>query len=123
VSIHSEIITALADVASGRVFPDYAKEKTPYPLVVFRRVKYAPIMTLIGPEGTANSEFVFECWGKDTPSETAKAAALALAGELRDAINASDIVNKYEVEVGGDDFDAETLELMEPVQFSFWHDT
>jgi len=124
VSIHSDIIEALeySDVASGNVFPDAAPETAVPPLVIYRRTVYEPIMTLQGPEGTIRSEFVFECWGTKSVSETAKASALALAASVRAAIESSaDLWSKYEVPASGEMFEPATLEMMEPVIYSFWH--
>jgi hypothetical protein len=123
-SIHSDIVDALGytNVANGNVYPDAAPETALPPLVIYRRSVYDPLMTLQGPEGTARSEFVFECWGAKSAVQTAKASALALASEVRNAIESSvDIWSKYELTATGEQFEQETLEMMEPVIYSFWH--
>lgn len=122
-SIQSDIVTALAAVAGGRVYPTgEVPEKAPLPLVTFRRTLHAPIMTLGGYEGTTNSVFVFECWGETTAIVSAKQSSLDLATAVIAAIEAAaGLVNKYRIDVSGEDFDPETLETMEPVGYSFWH--
>lgn len=124
-SIESDIVTALASIASGRVYPSAPPESAPVlPLVVFKRTAYRPLIKLTGPEGTANSEFTFECWGKQTASVTAKQSALTLASQVRTAIEAAaGLVNKYEIQPDAEKFDPEMLETMEPVSYSFWHST
>jgi len=121
-TIHSDIVTALAGVASGQVYPDAAPENVEPPLVIYRRLAYDPLMTLQGYAGQARSTFLFECWGKPTSSITAKASALALAASVQSAIDgAAGLTIKYREPVSGDQYEVETLELMEPVQYSFWH--
>ena len=121
-SIHSDIVTALAAIAGGRVYPDAAPENLAPPLVIYRRVGYEPLMTLQGYANLAKSTFVFECWAAPTATVTAKAAALTLAGQVQAAIDAaSGLASKWREPVSGDEYDIETLELMEPVQYSFWH--
>ena len=128
-SIESDIITALSGVAGGRVYPvgevpenllaNTATQKT---FVAYRRLSYDPVMTLAGPEGDARSQMLFECWGGKTASTSAKQSALSLAASVRAAINAAaGLTRKYEVQVSGEDFEPETLEVMEPVLFDFWH--
>lgn len=122
-SIQSDIVTALASVVGGRVYPaGEVPEKVPLPLVTFRRTLHAPIMTLTGYEGTTNSVFVFECWGETTATASAKQAALTTAAAVIAAIDgAAGLPLKYRTEVTGEDYDPETLETMEPVSYSFWH--
>ena len=122
-SIQSDIITALAAVAGGRVYPTgEVPEDAPLPLVTYRRILHAPIMTLTGYEGTTNSVFVFECWGETTGTTSAKQVALDTAAAVVAAIDAAaGLTRKYRTDVSGEDYDAETLETMEPVQYSFWH--
>ena len=121
-TIHSDIVTALAGVASGKVYPDAAPEGVEPPLVLYRRVSYDPLMTLQGYAGLAQSTFLFECWGKPTTLITAKASALALAASVQAAIDASTVLtSRFRVPVTGEEYDVNTMELMEPVQYSFWH--
>ncbi len=120
-TIHADIVTALAAVASGNVFPDAAPENVEPPLVIYRRIAYEPLMTLQGYAGIAMSTFLFECWAKPTTTTTGKAGALALAGQVQAAIDAGTFTSKWREPVSGDQYDIETSELMEPVQYSFWH--
>lgn len=120
-TIHADIVTALAAVASGKVYPDAAPENVEPPLVIYRRIAYEPLMTLQGYAGQAKSTFLFECWAKPTTATTGKAAALTLAGQVQAAIDAGTFGSKWREDVSGDQYDIETSELMEPVQYSFWH--
>lgn len=134
-SIHSQIKDALEGVAGNRVYPDAASDKAVPPLVIIRRVLYEPLPLLSGPSGIAKSTFSFDCWGANpvnvgqlTPQEirTAKASALATAAEVRAAItgdsSGSPFSTFYFEPVSGEDFEPQTLEVMEPVSASFWHD-
>ncbi len=121
-SIHSDIVTALASVASGKVYPDAAPENVEPPLVIYRRIAYEPLMTLQGYNDLARSTFLFECWAKPTSSTTGKAGAIALAAQVQSAIDAAtSFQSKWREAVSGDQYESETSELMEPVQYSFWH--
>lgn len=122
-SIESDVVTALATVAGGNVFPvGEVAEGTLPPLVAYRCVRRNPIMTLQGYAGITQSIFVFECWGKKTDSKTAKQASLDLAADVVAALDAAvGISNKYREPVAGEEYDADVLELMEPVQYSLWH--
>lgn len=122
-SIDSTIVTALASVASGKVYPaSGVPEKVLPPFVVYRRLSRRDINTLNGTSGDVNSEYLFECWGKRTAIANAKAASEALATDVRAAIEASAaLVPKYPVDVSAEEFEPETLELMEPVGYGFWH--
>lgn len=123
-SIHADIAAALdaANVADGAVFPDAADEGVDPPFVVYRRASYDPLMLLSGPSGEANSVFVFECWGMKTETQTAKASALALAAQVKAAIEgASSLATRFLLPHSGEEFEPELLQIMEPVQYSFWH--
>lgn len=123
-TIHSDILSALATVAGGRIYADAAPEKAPLPLVIYRRTHHEPIQTLVGEDETpeARSVFVFECWGKSSDAESAKASALSTAQALVTAMNAASAIQiKRRVPVHGEEFEPQTLEVMEPVSYSFWH--
>lgn len=121
-SIQSDIVTALANVCGGRVYPSgEIPDDAPLPLVVFRRTTLNRVPTLGGYSGISISDFVFECWGEKSETQSAKAVALATADAVRSAINASAIRDKWDLVLGGEDYDAETLEEMEPVGFGFAH--
>ncbi len=79
-------------------------------------------MTLQGPTGEGNSVFVFECWGAKSFTTTAKATALSLARDVRNAIDgANTLPTSFRLPHSGEEFEPELLEIMEPVQYSFWH--
>lgn len=121
-SIHSDIATALAGVASDNVWPEAAElnalGKVDLPMVLYVRKSRDPLQTLLGSTGDVNSEFVFECYAKH------KMEALTLADEVRAAIVAAmDTVLpiQYEMPATTEDYTPEVMEYMEPVAFGFWH--
>lgn len=127
-SIQSEIISALAGVAGDRVFPDSTPESVPAPMVVVKRIGFEPLNVLTGTTGLAKSTFLFTCWGSrlDEPRKKgAKTIALETAAAVRLAVyggtSGSPFSTFFEEAVSGEDFEPETLEVMEPVSFSFWH--
>lgn len=121
-SIQTDIMTALNGVANDQVFPDAPPEGVNPPLVLVRRTAYDPVMLLTGPEGTAQSKFLFECWGVKTPTVTAKASAMAMASQVKAALLiAAPTMTMYQEPVDGEQFDPDTLEVMEPLAYSFWH--
>jgi hypothetical protein len=122
-SIQSDVISALSTVAGGNVRANYAEKTITPPLVVVRRVAYEPVMKLTGPAGFAKSTFMFDCWGKKASGSTAKAASLALADDVKAAMAAQPLTFiRYQEAVDGEQVDIATLEQMEPLQYSFWHD-
>lgn len=122
-SIQSDIVTALANVCGGRVYPfGEVPEDAALPLVVFRRTTLNRIPVLGGYSGLSISEFIFECWGEKSDTASAKAVALSTADAVRSAIAAATaITSKWDTVISGEDYDAETLEEMEPVGFGFAH--
>jgi len=122
--IQTDIATATASVAGGRVYQDgEVPENVSYPLVVFRG-SHNPIMVLGGYSGLTISEYVFECWGEDTATQSAKAVALATAAELTTAIEAAQttvLPSQWRLPSAGEDYDLATLDQMEPVRFGFSH--
>jgi hypothetical protein len=115
-TIQTDIITALASVASGKVYPEAAPEDVAVPLVIYRRIAHEPLMTLQGYSGSTRSSFVFECWA------TTKQGALTLAASVITAIDAaSPLTTKYRENVSGEDYESQYDQFVEPVQYSFWH--
>lgn len=114
-SIHSEIIAALASVAGGRVYTQAAPEDAGSPYVVFRRVSSEPITTIHGGAPLATkSVFAFECWAEDHVD------AIDLADQVSAAIRASSL-DSFFVDNPGDEYDPQTDSSMEPVTIGFWH--
>ena len=122
-SVEASIVTALASVAGGRVFPAAAPEEEPNPLVVYRRTHYTPVMTLAGYANQSYSEFIFECWGAKSDVTTAKQSALDTAASVVSALEAAaGLTNKFRLPLSDEEsFDPSTLEQMEPVKYGFWH--
>lgn len=121
-SIQSDIGTALAGIAGGKVWPEAAEldddGKVVPPFCVYVRTSCAPLQTLLGSNGDINSEFVFECYG------TRKTEAMALADQVRAAIVAARttiLKVQYEMPVTTESYTPEVMEYMEPVGFGFWH--
>lgn len=115
-SVQGDLLTVLANIANGRVFPEFAPQDVASPFVVIRRTLHEPLMALMGYAGITKSVFVFECYADN------KATALTVASEVIDAIDASALIrDKFREPVSGEDFEPETMSMMEPVQYSIWH--
>ncbi len=115
-SIQSDVITALAGVASDRVYPEAAPQDAVLPIVIYKRAHFEPLMTLTGYAGTTKSTFVFECWG------TTKAEALSIADSVTAAIDAAaGITIKFREPIGGENYESQSDQYVEPVSYSFWH--
>lgn len=115
-TIQEDIVTALASIASGKVYPQAAPHNTAAPFVVYRKVYSDPVMTLAGYEGTTHSGFVFECW------DDTYAGAISLADSVRTAIEAAAALKpSYREPADPDEFEPAVDLYVEPVQFSFWH--
>lgn len=113
-SLQSEIITALDGIASGKVYPQAAPADVDVPFVIYRVSSKTPVNLLSGDAGIENSTVIFECYGdKYTDS-------LTLAGEVRTAIEASDLT-QYRVSSPGEDYIEPVDEFMEPVFYGFWY--
>lgn len=111
-TIQSDIITALAGVANGRVYPQIAPENATYPLVNYRILNKAPITTIHGTTLATDYTVVFECWA------ATYAGALTLADSVRTAINASTL-NKVPADEQGEEYDVQADSFMEPVYYVF----
>lgn len=113
-SLQSDLVTALAGVASGRVFPQIAPDGTDYPLVNYRVLNKQPVASTDGITHATQYDVVFECWG------ATYASALATAAAVRAAIAAS-LLTFYPIAEPGEDYDAAADSYMEPVYFGFMH--
>lgn len=114
-SIQSDIITALASVAGGRIYPQAVPEGIAMPFVVYRRTSQDPLATLQGAEGSVNSVFSFDCYA-DT-----YAAALSTAAAVRTAIAGASGLTSYPDAGSGEDYEPVIDAFMEPVIYGFWH--
>jgi len=113
-SLQSDIVTALAAVAGGRVYPQVAEQGAAKPFVVYRILSKDPAQKLGGGAGVTNTSVVFDCWAETY------AAAIALAEQVRAALDASSLIS-YEESASGEDYELETDEFVEPVNYGFWH--
>ena len=113
-SIQSDVVTALASVAGGRVYPQIAEAEADMPFVVYRVINKDPAQRLGSAAGLINTSISFDCWA-DTYS-----AAITLAEQVRTAIDASALVS-YEEPASGEDFEPQTDAFVEPVSYGFWH--
>jgi hypothetical protein len=115
-SIQSDLKTALASVASGRVYTDAAPQDAVLPFVIFRRLSNEPLMLLNGYSGVTRSSFIFESWA------TTKSAALTTASAVATAIDSAAALNsRFREPISGDDYEPNTDQFVELVQYSFWH--
>ena len=113
-SLESDIYDALVGVASGQVYPQIAPEDAEPPFVVWRILNRQPITTLNSYHGTTRYSILFEAWADSYD------AALSLADEVRDAIEASALV-QFRESASGADFEPVLDAFMEPVFFGFWY--
>ena len=113
-SLQSDIVTALAAVASGKVYPQFVPADVDPPFVVYRVISKDPLSTLSGGVVETNSVVEFDCFA-DSYS-----AALTLAGSVRTAITSSGMTY-YESTAPGENYEPEVDVFMEPVFYGFWH--
>lgn len=112
-SIHTDIVTALASVAGGRVYPNIAPAESTYPLVNYRVLNAERTVLLSGAVACTDYQIVFECWGNTF------ASAHATAEAVRGAVVASAVLDHSYIDEPGEEFDATADKYMEPVYFSF----
>ena len=113
-SLQSDIVTALAAVASGRVYPQIAPEGATYPLVNYRVINKTPLLSASNVTLATQYQVVFECWG------ATYASALSTAAAVRSAIAAT-ALNFYAIDEPGEEYEAAADSFMEPVYFGFLH--
>lgn len=113
-SLQAALITALAGVAGGRVYPQMAPENTPYPLVNYRILNREPIASIDGTVIATDYLVVFECWA------ASYASAMSTSDAVRVAIRASGLVFVDTSEPAAE-YDAAADSFMEPVYFQFIH--
>ncbi len=111
-SLQAALITALAGVAGGRVYPQMAPENTPYPLVNYRVLNREPIVTIHGTVLAVDYQVVFECWG------ATYASAMSTSDAVRAAIRASGL-RFADISEPAAEYDATADSFMEPVYFEF----
>lgn len=113
-TFQTDLITALASVVGGRVYPNIAPENATYPLVNYRVLNKEPIATVDGVVHATKFTVVFECWA------TNYTTALTTAASVRAAINAS-VLTWYPVDEPGEDYEPTTDSYMESVYYGFLH--
>lgn len=111
-SIHTDLVTALASVAGGRVYPQIAPAEATYPLVNYRILNKEQIVATSGVVLAINYQIVFDCWGKTY------ASALSTAAAVRAAIVAS-ALNYTPVDEPGEEFDHSADMYSEQVHYNF----
>lgn len=116
-SIQSDIVTALASVAGGRVYPQIAPADAALPFVVYRVLTKNPLGLLTGHGGATQYSVVFECYAETY------AAALTLAGQVTTAVEAAATLTEYREQSPGEEYEPAVNVFMEPVYFGFWHNT
>ena len=115
-SIQSSIVTALAAVASGRVYPGALPKDGLLPAVVYRRIGFEPVMTLQGPADNGKSTFLFECYADSL------AVALSLATDVITAITAyAPLAGAFREQSDGEEYIEVVDVFQESVIYSFWH--
>lgn len=112
-SIHTDLVTALASVAGGRVYPQIAPAEATYPLVNYRILNTDRTITLDGAVACTEYQIVFECWAKTY------AASISTADAVRAAVIASAALDHTYIDEPGEDFDSSGDMYMSPVYFSF----
>jgi len=112
--ITGDVVSEL--VAAGLVAnADYEPEGVVSDFVVVVRIGYEPTMTLQGPIDPTKSTFSLLC------KSASKAGASTLATAVRNAIQASTVItSKFFEPVTGDEFEPETMDNAEVVNFSTW---
>lgn len=113
-SLQSDIITALASVASGNVYPQAAPEKVSLPFVIYRVLSKDTLQMLNGSLDQTNSLVVFECWADDY------AEALTVSAAVQAAIEGSGMT-WYRESAPGEEYQQAVDAYMEPVYYGFWH--
>lgn len=113
-SLQSDIVSALSAVAGGRIYPQVAEQGAAKPFVVYRILSKDPAQKLGGKAGITNTSVVFDCWAETY------AAAIALADQVRTAIDAASLIS-YEESASGEEYELQTDEFVEPVNYGFWH--
>jgi hypothetical protein len=110
-TIEASVVTALAAVAGGRVYPIVAPEKAVKPFVVYKP-KTTPITLLSGSIIGNKTLIVFEAWG-NSYSE-----AMTTAAAVQTAIIAASL-HGVGVEPPEDGYDMQTDEYVRPLAFEF----
>ena len=110
-SIEQSIVTALAAVAGGRVYPIIAPEKAVKPFVVYK-ASVAPIMLLSGAIVGNKTQVVFEAWA------ATYAAALTTAASIQAALRAAGL-HGVALPAEEDGYDIATDEYVRPLIYEF----
>lgn len=113
-SIQSDITTALAGVAGGRVYAQFAPGEAPLPFVVWRILNKTDLATLGGSTGDQNTLVAFESYGQTYES------ALITADDVQLAIESAALLS-YRETAPGEEYVLTDDVFMEPVYYGFWH--
>lgn len=110
-TIESDVVTALAGVAGGRIYPIVAPEKAAKPFVVYK-AQVEPITLLNGSVIGHKTILVFEAWGKNY------ADAVTTCAAIQPALIAAGIYG-IPVEPPEDGYDPQVDEYVRPLALSF----
>jgi hypothetical protein len=117
-SLQSDLVTALAGVAGGQVYPDAVPADIDKPYVVYRVKNESPLSRLNGTVDLIKFSVDFLCF-ENTYNES-----LTLAGAVRAAINAitpTATFMFFPTTSSGEDYVVPVDDYMVPVSFGFWH--
>ena len=112
-SVQEDVVTALATVGDGKLYPQVAPADAELPFVVYRRLSQEPLLTLGGATAATKSVMEFACCAKTY------AEALSLADTVRATLYASSL-NWFPVPAPGEAYEPEVDGFMEPVYAGFW---
>ena len=119
-SLQSDIVTSLAGVASGKVFPQFVNADIDPPFVVYRIASKDPLQTIDGTIHQRNSTAVFECYAENYNDALTLATSVRSAIENSASLNSGTVV-QYEDTAPGEDYLPSVDIFMEPVYYGFWH--
>ena len=113
-TFQGDLMTALASVASGQVYPQAAPADAAIPFVVYRILGKETIQTINGDVHQTNYTVAFDSWAGDYSS------AVTLSNSVAAAIEASDLVS-YRENSPGEEYEPQVDMYVEPVYYGFWY--
>lgn len=112
-SLQSSLITALANVAGGKLYAQIIPADARPPYVAYRVLAKDPLSTLDGSTQMTRYSVAFECYGRSYEEALSTAAAVSAA-------IASSGLTYFPEPSPGEDYIPEADEFMEPVFAGFW---
>ena len=113
-SLQSDLVTALAGVASGRVYPQVAPADAALPFVIYRVLDKTPEDTMNHTGTLINTILAFESYADDYLE------SLTVSASVVSAISSSGL-DYYKTTSPGENYEVLTDDYMEPVFYGFWH--